>query len=427
MANAIRWAERNWVTLCLLALFIGSDYKFRTRAADSAISGSIDGFILLELGLYGLVALYLIATWRKPGRGLLHPVVLFGGFYLLVIALSLTRSPYPEFGAARIVEMIILGALTIAVATKATRAHLHRAAHGFLILVALSIVYGLVLPSAPISNQQVGRFTWLAIHPTVSGVFVSIAVVIAFAYIVTYRHERPGPRWPLWVYLVLFAAITAALIATRTRASVLAGVVGLLAVLFLSFRGQRRLELLSASALVLVLVAMTSLPTIEEYFARGEPVEQLATLNSRTDIWTGAIAAVKVEPIYGWGLGASVGILGDREGIGTAHNAAINVAVDLGLVGLVLWIALVLAILVSLVRIKIPILAPDGVATDRSILIGVFIAVHVNGIFYFGPGAAGNVAATWMFMVAGWLLCLRRIDSSPSALEPANYRSTSSP
>lgn len=424
MAKLIRWAERNWVTLCLLALLIGSDYKFRTRAPDSAISGSIDGFILLELGLYGLVALYVVSTWHKPGRGLQHPVILFGGFYLLVIALSLTRSPYPAFGAARVVEMFVLGAFTVAVATKATRADMHRAAHGFLVLVALSCVYGVVIPSAPISNQQVGRFTWLAIHPTVSGVFVSIAVVIAFAYIVTHSHSRPGPKWPLWVYIALFAGVTAALIATRTRASVVAAVVGLLAVLFFSFQGQRRLELLTASGLGLALVAMTSLPAIEDYFARGEPVAQLETLNARTDIWSGAFAAIQIEPIYGWGLGASVGIIGEREGIGTAHNAAINVAVDLGLVGLALWTGLVLAILVGLLRIRIPVVTPDGVATDKAILVGVYLAVHVNGIFYFGAGAAGNVAATTMFLVAGWLLCLQRIEKSPSALDSAAYGSS---
>lgn len=408
----LTWSRRNWVTLAGLALIIGSDYKFRTRDSTAAISGQIDFFILLELGLYGVVGLYLLARWTRPGRVLREPELLTAGFYLLMMALSLSEAPYPAYAMARVVEMLILGGLTLAVAVRATRGDMHRLAHGFLVLVAGSVVLGVLVPSEPISPQQVGRFTWLAIHPTVSGVFVSIAAVIGFMYLVV-RMPRPGPHWPRWVYAGLLAVVVFGLVSTRTRSAVLGAVVGLMACLWSFYRGRRRLEFVAVSLMVIALVWLTSLSAIETYFARGESTEQLQSLNERTDLWSLAWEAIQRQPLYGYGVGASQGIFQEQIGLGGGHNSAVNVAVDLGLVGLVIWLGLVIAILVGLLRL--PHGGTDGVAVDRSLMIAIYLTIHVNGIFFAGPGGAGNVAATWMFLVLGWVICVRRATSQALA------------
>lgn len=406
MTRVLAWLRRNWLVLAGLAVVVGSDYKFRTRDTTAAVGGSVDAFILLELGLYALVALYVLATWVRPGRVVRQPEILLIGFYVLIIALSLTRTPYPSFGAARTVEMLVLAALTLTVAVRAERADLHRLAHGYVVLIVLSIGVGIAVPSTPVSNLQVGRFTWLAIHPTSAGLLLSIAVVIAFSY-AALRADRPGPVWNRWVYVGLTAATTGALVATQTRAAVLGAVAGALAALFAHHRGRRRLELMAGAALGLGLLALTAVPTIEEYLARGESVEKLSTLNSRTDLWSVAWEAVLEQPVYGYGVGASQGIFQEAVGLGGGHNALINVLVDLGFVGAIGWVALVSALGFGLLTAART--TKDGEAvTDRSMLLGLLVVLLVNGMFTSGPGGVANVAATWLFLSAGWSVCLRR-------------------
>jgi exopolysaccharide production protein ExoQ len=409
------WLRRNWVTLCGLALFVGSDYKFRTRSTEDSISGRPDAFILIELGLYGAIALYIVLVWAKPPRATRVPFpLLSAGFYLGLLALSVTYTPYPTFGGVRVGEMLILGALTWVIAYHATRADLHRFAHGFLLLVAASVLSGVARPSPPVSTQQIGRFTWLAIHPAVAGVFVGIAAVLAFVYL-TMRFERPGPRWPSWLYFVLLAIVTWGLIATRTRSAVLGAIAGLFATQWAYRRGQRKLELLAALILGFVAVYLTAWGSIGVYFARGESAAQLGSLNSRTDLWRVAYEAIVVQPTFGYGTGASQGIFQAKIGLGGGHNAVINVTVDLGLVGLTVWLAMVIALIFGLIRL--PTTRSGGFAIDRVMLIAIFTLIQVNGFFFAGPGAVSNVAATWTFISIGWLIVVQR--TRPPAPLPA--------
>ncbi len=412
------WVRRNWVTLCGLALFIGSDYKFRTRSTEDSISGKPDAFILLELGLYGAVALYLLLVRATPPRATRVPVqLLSAGAYLGLLTLSVGYTPYPTFGAVRVVEMLILGGLTWAVANHATRADLHRFAHGFMVLVAVSVLYGIARPSRPVSPLQIGRFTWLAIHPAVAGVFVGIAVVLAFVYLVM-RQDRPGPQWSPWVYTALLFIVTWGLLATRTRSAVLGALAGLFATQWVYRRGQRKLELLAGLALGGTVVYLTAWSAIGTYFARGESAAQLGSLNSRTDLWAVAYEAIRLQPIFGYGTGASQGIFQATIGLGGGHNAVINVTVDLGLVGLAVWLIMVIALIVGLVRL--PFTLVEGYAIDRVLLIAIFVLIQVNGVFFAGPGAVSNVASTWTFLSIGWLLVLRR--TKPQAPAPGRHR-----
>jgi O-antigen ligase len=393
------------VALAVLALFVASDFKFRTRDAKASISGSLDAFIVLELALYGLVGLYVLGRWVRPGRTLMAPEAVGACLYLLLLVLSLGYTPYPTFTAARIAEMLVLAALALQIALTASRREMHAMAHGFLLLVGASVLYGAVVPSVPVSPLQVGRFTWLSIHPTVAGVFLSVATVLAFAYW-GLQTPRPGPRWPWWAYAVLLAVVGAGLVGTRTRSAVVAAVVGILACQWAYYRGRRRIEFISGTVVVGVLVLLTLLPEIETYLARGESAEQLQTLNSRTDLWTVAWSAILAEPVAGYGAGASQGIFQEAVGLGGGHNAAVNVAVDLGFAGLAAWLTFVAAIAVGIHRL--PRTEIDGFVLDRAVLIALFLTIQIDGLFYAGPGGVANVGATWLFVTAAWVVVVRR-------------------
>ena len=51
-----------WFVACALAVLIASDYKFRVRSADLTFQNSIDAGIIVEIGLYGLVGVYLFLS-----------------------------------------------------------------------------------------------------------------------------------------------------------------------------------------------------------------------------------------------------------------------------------------------------------------------------------------------------------------------------
>src|SRR4051794_49011 len=184
MARAMDWAGRHWVLLAALCMFVGSDYKFRIRSATASISGSPDRYVLFELALYAAVAIYLLTRRAAPPRviRLAAPLTL-AVLYGVVMILSIANTPYPWFGAVRAAEMLIGIGFAVAIGVQATREDLHALAHGFLVLVTASVLYGIAVPSVPVSNQQVGRFTWLAIHPTIAGVYVGVGTLIAFVYL----------------------------------------------------------------------------------------------------------------------------------------------------------------------------------------------------------------------------------------------------
>lgn len=412
MTRAQDWARRNWVLLGALCMFVGSDYKFRTRSTTASISGSPDKFVLLELGLYAALAGYVLLKRAAPPRAVRLPApLLLAVLYGVVMVVSVANTPYPWFGLVRTVEMSIGIGFAVVIGLQATREDLHRLTHGFMVLVTISVLYGIAVPSVPLSNQQVGRFTWLAIHPTIAGVYVGVGTLIAFVYL-TRNGPRPGPRWRRPVYAALLVVQGYGLLATQTRGAVLGAAAALFVANWSALRGaSRRVEYLLGAAALGALALLFGSHAIAAYFARGESTEQLTTLNSRTDLWSYALEAIQHKPVYGWGIGASQGIFLDEIGLGGGHNMFIQVTVDLGVLGLLVWAALVG---VTVVRVAaLPRDDAEGVLVDRALLAGILTMILVDGFFIAGPGGICNVSSTWLLLAAGWVTCLGRLLRQP--------------
>ena len=401
------WASRNWFGLCALALITANDYKFRVREPTDTLSGGADLFILGEIAVYALVAAYLVLSQPGLPRPPRPPLaVLLTAAYVGLIVASVSYSPYKALAGVRALETLVLFALTATAIARADRADLHRFAHGFLALVAGSVVYGVLVPSPPVSSTQVGRFTWLQVHPITAGVFVGIAALLALTYLLSRDRPRPGPVWPAWVYLVLLAVVTGGLLATKTRNSVLGVAVGALVLVWSLYRGRRRVAVLSGLGLAAITVALVAAGPIVEYFVRGESAARLASLNSRTVLWSHAYDAITEQPVFGYGLSASRGIFLEETGLGGGHNALLNVGVDLGLLGLVVWLSLLLTVVRVVVRT--PADGLGGVGVDRALILATVALLVVGGIFFEGLGAVANVAANWLFLLVAWTMVLDR-------------------
>jgi hypothetical protein len=394
-------AAPRWPVLCVLALIVASDYKFRLRANDQSVAGNADPFVLLEIGLYALVGCFLFVRFRPRPRIRRGNLVTCLGFaYALVLAGSALYSPYPELALVRAGQVLVVVALSRSIARHGTLADLHRIAHGYILLITGSVLFGLLMPF-PQLRTQAGRFTWLYVHPVQAGEMLAIAVVLLAGYVVTYGLERTGPRWRLPVYPALLAVCAGGLLATKTRGAVLGAIVGILVVVWTRWRGQRKVEAGVVLAVVLIAIALTSSSAIESFFARGESLARLSTLNSRTDLWGYAFDLFPQHPLYGFGLTSSRGLFLDTIGLGGGHNAVINLLIDTGALGAFIWLALLAAILITTMRLS---RTRTGLASrDRCVILALTLAMIANSVFTEGLGAPANVSCTWLFVIIAWL------------------------
>jgi exopolysaccharide production protein ExoQ len=122
-------------------------------------------------------------------------------------------------------------------------------------------------------------------------------------------------------------------------------------------RRSRQLFVLVAgvSSGVGAVLSITLLPAITQLFGKDP------TLTGRTDIWAAGLEAFRASPITGSGIGfwnartdPMVGMLNHRIGydVGHAHNGILNLGVELGVVGIVLFLALFAGVIATAWRAR---------------------------------------------------------------------------
>ncbi|MGB0113715.1 MAG: O-antigen ligase family protein, partial [Ilumatobacteraceae bacterium] len=395
-----------------LVLIVAVEYKLRRRDIDGALTGSIDPMIAAELGIVGLIGIWSL-TRLIPSRPRIEPLMMLMWGYILTTAVSALYSIFPMLALARAVELIIIGTVIQLVSAEGTLSTISRFLHGWIALISLSIVAGLAYV-APTTGPQEGRFTWFSVHSVTAGSMFAASVPLLFGLWLT--AGRQALPWPRWVYATLFAVHVVFLMLTRTRGSIGGAIVAVAVMAWLSSGRRARPELVLGSLVVGGGVALALGRPVLEFLTRGETVDQLGTFNRRTEIWSLAWDSFKENPIFGLGFNSAKGVFFDETGLGGAHNSVINVMIDVGLVGLAWWTALVVASLILLGRLRgierrSQVLLPGATGTARSdelIILGVFVALLINSITTEGLGSGVNVMAIWLFVSAAWLTILDR-------------------
>ncbi|WP_084693063.1 O-antigen ligase family protein [Actinomadura atramentaria] len=392
-----------WAYVLPLALMLASDYKLRSRDIDDAVGGSADLTVLVEIAVYGAALLYL--GWRfgfRLPRRRITGLLFAGWMFALYLAMSSLWSPFKALGAVRGAQLLITMTVAHFVATRATRADLRRLAHAFIVIVVISVGIGIAHPFPRTKHTQ-DRFNWLFVHPVIAGVYLGIAILLVVGYLVRWTTPRDRLWHPL-VYVGALAVLSGALVMTGTRGAAMGAVAGI-AVLLATARGPRgRVDVLIVGAAVSALGVLAFSDKIMAFATRGESAQQLASLNSRTDLWTLALNAFSEEPIFGRGLGASRGLFLEEIGLGGGHNAFINVLVDDGVVGAVVFSALLLTLAVVLLLLvrRIDLRADAGTA------LGILAFFLVDGITTEGLAAPANVSGIWLMILIAWTEVMRR-------------------
>ena len=401
--------------LIALAMMVSSDYKLRVRPLGQSLSATPDLNTLLEIGVYGLSFLVLVRALlaARSTVSAATPLLFLTWLYCAYMCASVAWSVYPVLGVVRGWQFLVSAALAAALARYATRRDLHRLAHWYVAVVSCSVVFGMVV-HLPRQRLMQNRFNWLFVHPVIAGTWLGLAVVLTLWLLLT-RHERPGlPTAPTLLYLGALVLVVGGLLGTQTRGAIGGCAFGTATLLLVRYRRQAA-EVAVLGACAVTLVGLLFLPRIVVFLSRGESSEELTSFNGRTPLWDQAYQLVLAHPLTGYGTTASRGLSFDNVGLGGAHNAAINVLVDGGLIGFTLWTGIVL----GLARLFRYLLRTRAGQVDVPVMAAALVYLFVNGVTTEGLGFVATVSSTWLFVLVGWtaVLC-RRTPARAASPEP---------
>lgn len=236
------------------------------------------------------------------------------------------------------------------------------------------------------------RVLWLSgpFYPTPTGPFVARG---AFAAYLTLAMLAAGALWLTradaaagWPLALIWALMGGALIASQSRAGLLAAVAAHLLLLALAVRG-RWLPPAPAAAWAAGLLAAAALGTIAAGLD-GRLADLPADLSHRGAIWQASLAAIADRPWTGHGLGSFPHLYelyrmpGAAQPVASAHALALEWAAEVGVPGALALLAVVLGAAAALWR------APVG-GTAQLAALPALVALALQGAVDPGPQVPG--------------------------------------
>jgi O-antigen ligase len=249
------------------------------------------------------------------------------------------------------------------------------------------------------SSKTVQRFAATGFNPNDLGFLLAIALPMAWYFGVQ------EPRWWMrWANRLYLPAGVMAIILTGSRGALISAIVGCGLILPWTLpRVPRRTRIVVVALLFIsAIVVLRHAPeTSIERLATTRSEVMEGTLNKRKEIWAAALGIVPRNPMLGVGTGtfkqAVLPVLGFEK---TAHNSFLEILVEAGIVGLVLFLLMLFAAFYRALT------APRRV---RPLLLTVFFTLGVGLM----PRAAGIEKTTWV------LLAFLIYPTLPAAAAPA--------
>lgn len=271
----------------------------------------------------------------------------------LGVSILITADPdktLPQF--TRFIASLIV--FYAAIAAIQQRPHLTWFAYG---LMALSTLFALIAPFAvqwnlakgiPIPDAVYHSFRLLApdaIHPNIMASLMILLLPFPLAYVLVHVSRREL-IW--WLWLAVLGLTGVVLLLTKSRGGYLAILVAALVTLWLAGRRILALVLLGGTAVaILWLLYSASDALLLTETANG--LTDPSTMQFRLQVWQVALRMLSDFPFTGVGIGAFNDVamrlypIAESNNPGT-HNIFLQVGVDLGLPGLIVYVALLLLV-----------------------------------------------------------------------------------
>lgn len=210
--------------------------------------------------------------------------------------------------------------------------------------------------SGGLISKQLGANTLIS-----SNAIGCIATAIVIKYITNQKIKFK------WIILTLMAVT---IIFTMSRTALL--IILIVLVTYVLISKFRFLYLLLGIAAVFATFHFYD--TIESFILRGQSAETFKSLSGRTVMWEQVLKLSKESPIigYGFGVGSDLIVLDDVR-MESVHNGFFEVLLDMGYLGLIVFVLLILIFLFVLARR----IALNGMREARySVLIHIYLLIR---------------------------------------------------
>jgi O-antigen ligase len=394
--------------------------------------------------LLALCLLGVVAAARRPDRPALSAVALAAGAFVVLALISVGWSSFPEESAGRAVALVLLfvacGALAHATAGRpdAMRALLYAVLAAAALVALGGLVVLLVDHDRAIqeaTTELPARYQGLGGGPNTATMLLAVAMPLAaFA-----RLEARRP-WARAVAVGLLVVLAGSIVASGSRGALAAGFGGLLAFAVLVPKGVRSRTLAAAAVVAAAAVgtlaagipdpldaprAAAAVPAEATPIAAGpgyldanervrlqddvgrppfgvgdttrRPRTLLGT-SGRAEAWQGALELGATRPVLGFGFGTEGLVFVDRYvgfNSNVPENSYVGLFLQLGLIGLAAFLALVGALLVRTAGVR---RLEGGELRIAAAAAGGLVAGLILGLFQSFLYAVGNnaTAAVWI-------------------------------
>lgn len=317
------------------SLFISSD----SRLASSDLNPYDPLFSKIQMVIYGITLLLLIGRWRSSLTALFQGQAI--GLLILLVMGSCLWSDWPEESWRKSLNAMATGAFGLYTATRfSPREQLKYLLFALGLVTVFCLLFSLAQPAASI-EIGVNAGSWRG-PMTQKNLLARLMVLTLMLCWVAMRSLR---RWR-WVAYVTAPLSLVLLILTGSKTGLLVFLILLLLVpLYAALRWKDTVLIPALIGVVLVVGSgATMLVSNWENLLRG--LGRDPSLSGRTELWEGAIAKISQRPFLGYGFQAFWQPNGGGADIWKmvfykpphAHNGYLNLALDLGLVGLGLFL-----------------------------------------------------------------------------------------
>jgi O-antigen ligase len=376
----------------------------------------------------GLAVLFAVmrGTYGPALRALISTPVLISFTLLAVMLLRLGPSLDPAYGSEKI-QLFIADNLIFmvgAIFVGSRRTDLRLALSIVLAITAFgALVLLFKLVTGDIHTTFAGRFSLYSEEwpiylgrDSADGVIIAIYAILAATRLSTRMAA-----------IAVLPVLIVAMLAAGSRGPVVAfavGVVALLGLVAASPRARQRLLLVAGGLLGAGAIVPLALPSssigraLSTLMGSGTGLSS----NGRTELWSEAFRGFSAHPLFGLGTGAFAGLNPEKH---FPHNLFLEMAVELGLVGVVIIAAIVISFGSRLLAAWRAAEGRDKM--DAAVLSSLFVMILVNSLFSgaiqdnwelwfwggMGVGLSGGLATQRRKARLGRLLARRRARAAP--------------